>query len=61
MHLFVPRLEFQAPRFWRRLHALLFELGSWGALFSRALVPFCQRRIAILEARGLDIFQHDCD
>jgi len=44
-------LEFEAPRFQRRLHALLFELGSWGALFSRALVPFCRRRIAMLEER----------
>jgi 3-oxo-5alpha-steroid 4-dehydrogenase len=44
-------LEFDAPRFWRRVHALLFELGSWGALFSRAVVPFCQRRIAALERR----------
>jgi 3-oxo-5alpha-steroid 4-dehydrogenase len=44
-------LEFDAPRFWRRLHALLFEIGSWGALFSRGLVPFCQRRIAELEQR----------
>jgi 3-oxo-5alpha-steroid 4-dehydrogenase len=44
-------LEFDAPRFWRRLHALLFEVGSWGALFSRNLAPFCQRRIAALEAR----------
>jgi 3-oxo-5alpha-steroid 4-dehydrogenase len=44
-------LEFEAPRFWRCLHALLFEVGSWGALFSRGLAPFCQRRIAALEAR----------
>jgi 3-oxo-5alpha-steroid 4-dehydrogenase len=44
-------LAFDAPRFWRRLHALLFEIGSWGALFSRALAPFCQRRIAALEQR----------
>jgi len=44
-------LEFEAPRFWRRLHALLFELGSWGAFFFPALVPFCQRRIAALEER----------
>ncbi|MBW1686399.1 MAG: FAD-binding protein, partial [Deltaproteobacteria bacterium] len=44
-------LEFDAPRFWRRLHGLLFEVGSWGALFSRGLAPFCQRRIAALEER----------
>jgi 3-oxo-5alpha-steroid 4-dehydrogenase len=44
-------LEFDAPRFSRRLHDLLFELGSWGALLSRTLVPFSQRRIAALEER----------
>jgi 3-oxo-5alpha-steroid 4-dehydrogenase len=43
--------ELDAPRFWRRLHALLFEVGSWGALFSRGLAPFCQRRLAALEER----------
>ncbi len=44
-------LSFDAPRFWRLWHTLLFELGSQGALFSRSLAPFCQRRIAALEER----------
>jgi 3-oxo-5alpha-steroid 4-dehydrogenase len=44
-------LGFDAPRFWRRLHVLLFELGSWGGLFSRSLVAFCRRHIAALEER----------
>jgi len=44
-------LEFDPPRLWRGLHSLLFELGSWGAILSPALVPFCQRRLASLEQR----------
>jgi 3-oxo-5alpha-steroid 4-dehydrogenase len=44
-------LEFDAPRFWRRVHTLLFELGFYGGLFSRPLMRFCQRRIAALEQR----------
>jgi 3-oxo-5alpha-steroid 4-dehydrogenase len=44
-------LEFDAPRFWRRVHSLLFELGSAGGFLSRRLRRFCRRRIAALEDR----------
>jgi 3-oxo-5alpha-steroid 4-dehydrogenase len=44
-------LTFDAPRFWRRVHSLLFEIGSFGGLLSRPLTRFCQRRIAALEER----------
>ena len=44
-------LELHAPAAIDRLHAMLFEVGSWGALLSPALVAFCQRSIAALERR----------
>ena len=44
-------LTFEAPRSWRRLHSLLFEIGSWGGLFSHSLVRFCRRHLATLEQR----------
>jgi len=43
--------EFDPPRFWRRVHSWLFELGSYGGLISHGLVRFCRRRLASLEAR----------
>jgi 3-oxo-5alpha-steroid 4-dehydrogenase len=44
-------LEFDAPRFWRRVHSLLFEVGSLGGFLNRPLMRFCRRRIAALEER----------
>jgi 3-oxo-5alpha-steroid 4-dehydrogenase len=44
-------LAFDAPPFWRRVHSVLFDLGSYGGLLSHRLVRFCRRRIAALEAR----------
>jgi 3-oxo-5alpha-steroid 4-dehydrogenase len=44
-------LELDAPRLWRRVHTLLFELGSAGGFLYRPLVRFCQQRIAALEER----------
>jgi 3-oxo-5alpha-steroid 4-dehydrogenase len=43
--------ELDAPLFWRRLHTLLFELGSWGGLLSHSLVRFCRRRVGVIEER----------
>jgi len=40
-----------APVALRRLHAALFEVGSWGGLASRTLTKLCQRGIAAIEER----------
>lgn len=40
-----------APPGLRRLHAALFDAGSWGALFSRTFTSLCRRSVAAIEER----------
>jgi 3-oxo-5alpha-steroid 4-dehydrogenase len=44
-------LEFDAPRFWQRVHSVLCDVGSLGGFLYRPLMRFCRRRVAALEKR----------